>query len=56
MIRDVSGSSRGYVYWLPNYVNVGRWLRFRIHFWLTIPTNSDKDQVAEILLGKEFVT
>lgn len=25
-VRDVQGASRGYVYWLPKYANVGRWL------------------------------
>lgn len=24
VIRDIQGSSRGYVYWLPKYANVGR--------------------------------
>ena len=28
IVRDVQESSRGYVYWLPKYANVGRLLCF----------------------------
>ena len=55
VVRDVQGSSRGYVYWLPKYANVGRWLCFLAGIGLTAWPISKNSRISIDVLEKEYV-
>ena len=55
VVREVQGSSRGYVYWLPKYANVGRWLCFPTGIGLTAWAISKDFRISDDVLEKEYV-